>query len=112
MPPPHEDAISRSTLSTDGFIHSTIVSAAEAGVEYAVLTACDGDPQQMLRFSATVDDVETTSGIWGCADDTIFTVLPSASGGERVAVQLEVLEAVSDEAFSASVEVVPVPWSE
>lgn len=109
MPPLREDAIARSTLSS-GEIFSTTLGVAEEGVEYVVSTACDGKSQQMLGFRATVEDVEgETSGTWGCGDDVIFTILNTAKGGETVWVQLEVLGALSEEAFSATVEVVPAP---
>ncbi len=49
-----------------------------------------------------------TSGTWGCEDDVIYTVLNTAKGGETVWVQLEVLERLPEETFSAPVEVVPV----
>lgn len=108
MPLLREDAIARSTLS-DGEIFSTTLNVAEEGVEYVLLTACDGNPQQMLGFSVTVDNVEgATSGTWGCGGDVIYTVLNTAKGGETVWVQLEVLKGLPEETLSATVEVVPV----
>lgn len=111
MSPLRGDAIARSTLA-DGEISSTTLGAAEEGVEYVVLTACDGDPEQVLGFGVTVDDVEAASGTWMCGGDVIDTVLNPAKGGETVSVQLQAPEGLPTGTFSATVEVVPVPWGD